>query len=92
MFLQLLTTVCQLITGILFSPKPTCPCIPTNIIVVLRRVAGLLSSASSKFAAAVSGLMKGSVDVLTEAAQQLPPLLGYPLSETAASEEFKPVS
>jgi hypothetical protein len=35
--------------------------------------------------------MKGSVDVLSEASQQLPPLLGYPLSTTAASEEFKPV-
>jgi hypothetical protein len=53
--------------------------------------AGLLSKADTPFAAAMSGLMKGSVDVLTEATQQLPPLLGYPLSETAASEEFKPV-
>lgn len=53
--------------------------------------AGLLSKADTPFAAAMSGLMKGSVDVLTQATQQLPPLLGYPLSETAASEEFKPV-
>lgn len=53
---------------------------------------GLLSQADSPFAAAVAGLMKGSVDVLTEASAQLPPLLGYPLSDTAASEDFKPVS
>lgn len=52
--------------------------------------AGLLSQADSPFAAAVAGLMKGSVDVLTEASAQLPPLLGYPLSDTAASEDFKP--
>ena len=65
------------------SPSPPLP---------VRTDTGLLSDASSPFAAAVSSLMKGSVDVLTDAAQQLPPLLGYPLSDTAASEEFKPVS
>jgi hypothetical protein len=56
------------------------------------RVTGLLKDGASPFAAAVARLMKGSVDVLSEAVPQLPPLLGYPLSETAATEEFKAVS
>lgn len=53
--------------------------------------AGLLTDASSPFAAAVSGLVKGSVDMLADAAAQVPALLGYPLSETVQSAEFKPV-
>jgi hypothetical protein len=54
--------------------------------------AGLLSSATSPFAAAVAGLMKGSCDLVGDGVAQLPPLLGYPLEETVASEEFKAVS
>eukprot|EP00882_Tetradesmus_deserticola_P021836 GHRQ01023643.1.p1 GENE.GHRQ01023643.1~~GHRQ01023643.1.p1 ORF type:complete len:549 (+),score=257.70 GHRQ01023643.1:217-1863(+) len=53
--------------------------------------AGVLSDASSAFAAAVSKLVKGSVDMLGDAAAQVPPLLGYPLSETVQSEGFKPI-
>lgn len=53
--------------------------------------AGVLTSADSAFAKALAGLIKGSVDLLSEAAAQVPPLLGYPLAETVASEEFKPV-
>lgn len=53
--------------------------------------AGLLSDAGSPFAAAVAGLVKGSVELLSDAAAQAAPLLGYPLAETAASDEFKPV-
>lgn len=50
----------------------------------------VLADASTPFAKAAAGLVKGSVDLLTEAAGQVTPLLGYPLEETAASEEFKP--
>jgi hypothetical protein len=53
--------------------------------------AGILTSASSAFAAAVSSLVKGSVDMLGDAAGQVPQLLSYPLSETVQSEDFKPV-
>jgi hypothetical protein len=53
--------------------------------------AGLLSDAGSPFAAAVAGLVKGSVELLTDAGAQAAPLWGYPFAETAASEEFKPV-
>jgi hypothetical protein len=53
--------------------------------------AGILTSASSAFAAAISSLVKGSVDMLGDAAGQVPQLLGYPLSETVQSEDFKPV-
>jgi hypothetical protein len=54
--------------------------------------AGVLADAASPFAAAVSKLVKGSVDMLGDAAGQVPQLLGYPLSETVQSEDFKPVS
>lgn len=40
--------------------------------------AGILSDASSPFAAAVSSLVKGSVDLLGDAAQQVPPPLLIP--------------
>ncbi|KAF6253056.1 non-discriminatory gln-glu-trna synthetase [Scenedesmus sp. NREL 46B-D3] len=53
--------------------------------------AGVLSDASSAFAAAVSSLVKGSVDMLGDAAGQVPQLLGYPLSETVQSDDFKPI-
>jgi hypothetical protein len=53
--------------------------------------AGVLSSASSPFAAAVAALVKGSVEVLTDAAAQVPGLLAYPLEEVMASEECKAV-
>eukprot|EP00878_Enallax_costatus_P001066 GHUV01001203.1.p1 GENE.GHUV01001203.1~~GHUV01001203.1.p1 ORF type:complete len:561 (+),score=128.11 GHUV01001203.1:107-1789(+) len=53
--------------------------------------AGLLSDASSPFALALSSLVKGSVDMLADAAAQVPALLSYPLSGTVQSEEFKPI-
>eukprot|EP00775_Hariotina_reticulata_P006873 gene6873-7089_t len=52
---------------------------------------GVLSDASSPFAAAVARLVKGSVDMLSDAAAQVPQLLSYPLSETLQSEDFKPI-
>jgi hypothetical protein len=64
---------------------------------LLRRIgealvaAGILTNASSPFVAAVSSLVKGSVDMLADAAGQVPQLLAYPLSDTVQSEEFKPV-
>lgn len=53
---------------------------------------GVLSSADSPLAAALSRLVKGSIDMLSDAAAQVPLLLGYPLGDTVQSEEFKPVS
>uniref|UniRef100_A0A383VW33 glutamate--tRNA ligase n=1 Tax=Tetradesmus obliquus TaxID=3088 RepID=A0A383VW33_TETOB len=52
---------------------------------------GVLADASSAFAAAMASLVKGSVDMLGDAAAQVPALLGYPLAETVQSEEFKPI-
>ncbi|KAF8072358.1 Glutamate--tRNA ligase [Scenedesmus sp. PABB004] len=52
---------------------------------------GLLATPGSPFAAAVAGLIKGSVDMLGDAPGQVSPMLAYPLAETAASEEFKTV-
>lgn len=54
--------------------------------------AGLIKSADTPFARAMANLMKGSVDLLSDAPQQLPALVGYPLADTVASGEFKPVS
>jgi hypothetical protein len=53
---------------------------------------GLLAKADSPFAAAVAGLVKGSCDLVKDAADQVPALFGYPLQETTTSEDFKPVS
>ncbi|KAI8465731.1 MAG: non-discriminatory gln-glu-trna synthetase [Monoraphidium minutum] len=52
---------------------------------------GVVGSADSAFAKAAAGLVKGSVELLTDAPDQIKPLLGYPLEETLASEECKAV-
>ncbi|KIZ03334.1 glutamyl-tRNA synthetase [Monoraphidium neglectum] len=51
---------------------------------------GVVTSPDSAFAKALAGLVKGSVELLTDCAAQARPLLSYPLAETVASEEFKP--
>jgi glutamyl-tRNA synthetase len=47
----------------------------------------VLSSADAAFASALASLVKGSVDVLTEAAPQVRAILEYPLERTAAENE-----
>ncbi|GBF90708.1 non-discriminatory gln-glu-trna synthetase [Raphidocelis subcapitata] len=54
--------------------------------------AGLLADGGSPFAGAVASLVKGSVELLNDAAAQAPGLWGYPFAETVASEEFKPIA
>eukprot|EP00879_Flechtneria_rotunda_P020771 GHRR01021864.1.p1 GENE.GHRR01021864.1~~GHRR01021864.1.p1 ORF type:complete len:448 (+),score=164.27 GHRR01021864.1:350-1693(+) len=54
--------------------------------------ANVIADASSPFAAAIAGLVKGSIDMLSDAVEQVPPLLGYPLQDTVQSEEFKSIA
>lgn len=48
---------------------------------------GLLADGRSPFAAAVAGLLKGSVDVLGDASRQAEALLSYPLADTLAGAD-----
>lgn len=92
------TAVSPLAVSLPSLPAPTTSCraLPEDQVAAMLAQglvdAGLLSSATSPFAAAVAGLMKGSCDLVGDGVAQLPPLLGYPLEQTVASEEFKAVS
>lgn len=50
--------------------------------------AGLVDSASSRFASIAADIMKGSVELVTDADGGLLQVLSYPLEETVQSEEF----
>ncbi len=53
--------------------------------------AGLITDASSPFASAMAHVMKGSLELVTDAQSELKALISYPLQETVASEAFQKV-
>jgi hypothetical protein len=64
----------------------------TGLIAGALQQGGVVADACSPFATSLAALVKGSIDLLADAPGQVAPLLGYPLSETVASEAFQPVS